>query len=122
MLKEFQECLKKNGQIKANSLPYYVKWVVDCYSFLDKPISEIIYNEEKRQFLTHLFQDHEDWQIKQVDYALKIYSYFLSQRQKEGGSKENFLKEWKMVEERAINALRLRHRSILFLYPTCFLV
>ena len=25
--------------------------------------------------------------------------------------KESFLKEWKMVEERAIKALRLRHRS-----------
>jgi len=49
MLKEFQECLKKNGQIKTNSGPYYVKWVVDCYSFLDKPISEITYNEENPQ-------------------------------------------------------------------------
>ena len=49
MLKEFQECLEKNGQIKANSGPYYVKWVVDCYSFLDKPISEITYNEENPQ-------------------------------------------------------------------------
>jgi len=67
--------------------------------------------KKKRQFLTHLFQDHEDWQIKQADYALKLYSYFLSQRQKEGGSEENFLKEWKMVEERAIKSLRLRHRS-----------
>ena len=99
MLKKFQEYLERNRQIKANSLPYYVKWVVDCYSFLDKPISEIIYNEEKRQFLTHLFQDHEDWQIKQVDYALKIYSYFLSQRQKEGGFKESFLKNGRWLKK-----------------------
>jgi len=85
-----------------------VLWVVDCYSFLDKPISEIIYNEEKRQFLTHLFQDHEDWQIKQADYALNLYSYFLSQRQKEGGSKESFLKftisgtQWAFVTYRVL--------------------
>jgi len=45
MLKEFQEYLKR--QVKVKSLPYYVKWIIDCHTFLGKEISQRITNEEK---------------------------------------------------------------------------
>ena len=56
MLKQFDVYLKKSGQIKEKSIPYYVKWVADCYTFLNKHTSQIIHNEEKEKFLTYLSQ------------------------------------------------------------------
>ncbi|MEW6586274.1 MAG: hypothetical protein AB1442_11775 [Nitrospirota bacterium] len=78
MLNNFESYLLRKGTIKSNYVPYYLKWVADCYSFLNIPISDRINGDQRMKFLDDLAKRHEDWQVKQADAALRLYDYFLS--------------------------------------------
>ena len=54
---------------------------------------------------------HEDWQVKQADTALRLYQYFLSQSEKDSRPEGAAAPEWRGIEEKMREALRLRHRS-----------
>jgi hypothetical protein len=74
----YEDFLTKKGTVKTQYVPYYLKWVSDCYGFLDKPLSDRLRGEQRKQFLSHMEKRHEDWQVKQADTALRLYDYFLS--------------------------------------------
>ncbi len=111
MLKEFREYLLQKGKTKANQIPYYLKWIGECYSFLDLSDSTFLSSDQKKQFLTHMAKTHEDWQVDQADTALRLYHYFLSQKLKVAVPDNEKPGEWENLEERLREALRLRHRS-----------
>ena len=76
---------------------------------LDRPLGKAL----KDQFLNEMAKNHEEWQVRQADYALRLYDFFLSRNGKEppAGS-SNREEEWARVEEEACKALRLRQRSL----------
>ena len=113
MLETFKRFLSSKGKVNDKYLPFYLKWITEGFRFLDIPLSQAITNEQKSQFLKHLSKSHEDWQVNQADYALRLYSYFLSSQHpdKAGGIPETLINNWKAVEEKTIEAIRLRHRS-----------
>ena len=78
MLRAYESFLIKKGSVKSQSVPYYLKWVSDCYGFLNEPLSNRLGSEQKKQFLSEMAKQHEDWQVKQADTALRLYDYFLS--------------------------------------------
>jgi hypothetical protein len=39
MLRAFESFLGKKGAIKSQYVPFYIKWVSDCYHFLEQPPS-----------------------------------------------------------------------------------
>ena len=78
MLRAFESFLTKKGTIKTQYLPFYLKWVSDCYAFLNEPLPNRLGGEQRKQFLTHMVKRHEEWQVKQADTALRLYDYFLS--------------------------------------------
>ena len=110
MLNNYRSFLLSKRTIKPNYIPYYVKWVGDCYSFLNIPDSVRISGDQKNQFLSHMAKSHEDWQVKQADAALRLYDYFLSQHS-ESPSAELTGEDgdWKSIEEKMRKAIRLRH-------------
>ncbi|MDA8223071.1 MAG: integron integrase [Desulfitobacterium hafniense] len=105
--------MSSKGKVNDKYLPYYLKWVTEGLRFLDIPLSQTITNDQKSQFLKYLSKNHEDWQVNQADNALRLYSYFLSSQHsdKPGGIPETLINDWKAVEEKTIEAIRLRHRS-----------
>lgn len=113
MLNEYEAFLNKRGGLKSQYIPYYLKWVSDCYHFLNEPLSSRLNSDQKKQFLTDMAKRHEDWQVKQADTALRLYDYFISKNittiTGEGYSLEE---TWKPLEEKMREALRLRHRSL----------
>ena len=113
MLDRFKAYLLSIGHLKEKNVPYYVKWVSDCYGFLDEPTDTFLNTDQKQGFLRHLSRNHEDWQVKQADYALRLYSFFLSQEKKD---KDHDLKKnteaWESLGEATKKALRLRQRSL----------
>ena len=112
MLESFKNFLSSKGKVNDKYLPYYLKWVMEGYRFLDIPLSQFITNEQKSQFLKYLSKNHEDWQVNQADNALRLYSYFLSREDSDkGGISAELINDWKAVEEKTIEAIRLRHRS-----------
>jgi hypothetical protein len=68
-------------------VPFYLKWISDCHSFLNELDSQILNIEQKKHFLKHLSKTHEEWQVKQADSALRLYSYSLSFLQKNTSAK-----------------------------------
>src|SRR3990170_3727840 len=112
-LESFKRFLSSKGTVNEKYLPFYLKWVTEGYRYLDVSLSQSITNEQKSQFLKHLSKSHEDWQVNQADNARRLYSYFLLKRHsnKADGISEALISNWKAVEEKTIEAIRLRHRS-----------
>lgn len=113
MLESFKQFLSSKGKVNAKYIPFYLKWVSEGYRFLDIPLIQPIKNEQRSQFLKHLSKNHEDWQVNQADNAFRLYGYFLSSQHpdKANAIPETLLNDWKAVEEKTIEAIRLRHRS-----------
>lgn len=113
MLEPFKNFLSLKGKVNDKYIPFYLKWVTEGYRFLDIPLTQPITNEQKSQFLKRLSKNHEDWQVNQADNALRLYGYFLSSQQsdKSDGIQETLINDWKAVEKKTIEAIRLRHRS-----------
>ncbi len=112
MLSAFNAYLIQKALVKDKYVPFYLKWVSDCYSFLNEPDSVVLNPEQTNRFQKYLAKTHEDWQVKQASNALRLYSYYLTSLQKNVSIKspegEN---EWNLLETRTREALRLRHRS-----------
>ncbi len=83
MSREFQEYLLKKGALRPHHVPYYLKWVADCYAFLGVLDSIFINSDHKNRFLVHMAKDHEERQVKQADVALSIYAQFLTPQDSE---------------------------------------
>ena len=112
MLSAFKDYLAEKAVVQDKYVPYYLKWVGDCYGFLDRPESEPTGLEDKERFLKDLAKTHEDWQVSQADNALRIYDYFLSSRTKSVlGNDGDTGGAWASLEARTREALRLRQRS-----------
>jgi len=112
MLNDFEVYLSKKIGLKEKYVPYYVRWVDNCYRFFEEDKNKPLSGEQQRKFLKYLSQTHEDWQIKQADIALRHYSYFLSLQKRRSYSdspRESIGIE--EVEEKLRKALRLRHLS-----------
>jgi len=120
MLRPYEAFPKKKGNVRSQYIPFYLKWVSDCYTFLNEPLSNRLTSEQSKQFLSHMAKRHEDWQVKQADTALRLYDYFLSEAISPTTGKPSSNQEiWRLLEEKMRDALRLRHRSLSDLYPCC---
>jgi integrase len=112
MLDAFKNYLAKTAQVKAKYVPYYLKWVAGYYAFFDLANSQPVSNDQRKQFLKHISRSYEDWQVKQADAALRLYNYFLSiDHRGPPASSSDRNEEWKLLEEKTREALRLRQRS-----------
>ncbi len=113
MLLSFKEYLVQKALVREKYLPFYLRWVSECYSFLNESDSQVLNLEQKQNFLKHLSKTHEDWQVKQADNALRLYGYFLSSQQTAAatGGLQDASKEWDSLEVRTRDVLRLKHRS-----------
>jgi len=112
MLDNYNDYLIHKASVKANYVPYYLKWVADCYSFLNVPDTTRINSDQKNQYLSDLAKSCEDWQVKQADTALRLYDYFLSQGVDQSSAGTHALgQDWKALEAKMQEALRLRHMS-----------
>ena len=106
---QFEKHLKATGKIKENIIPYYLLRVSQCLSFFSKADGESILNEEKDRFLASLITELEEWQIKQADYAIKLYSFFVSSNSEE--NREPFASDWNKITDKFRDTLRLQHKS-----------
>lgn len=113
MLRDYESFLVRKGNIKSPNIPYYIKWVSDCYRFLDESDFKRLSSDQKDQFLSQMAKNHEDWQVNQADIALRLYDYFLSRKEMETSkaSTADSL-QWTSVEDKLRQALRLHQRSL----------
>jgi len=109
-MKKFQKFLTANN-IQSKYIPYYINWIKKCYSYLKLSVSHKINNHQKDQFLDYLSTQYEDWQVRQADYAIKLYQYYLSQKENKAMPKKETQEEWTWFEKETARILRLKHMS-----------
>jgi hypothetical protein len=113
MLKAYEAFLLQKGTVKSQYIPFYLKWVSECYTFLNEHPQTRLSLEQKKRFLSQMAKRHEDWQVNQADTALRLYDYFLSRtRVNMDGKPTDQEGMWRDLEERMHQALRLRRRSL----------
>jgi Ca-activated chloride channel family protein len=84
---------------------------IDFYIFAGQDVTLPVSNAHKKNFLAHIAESYEDWQVGQADSALRLYDYYLSKGMKKGSICADGEAEWAIFEEKLREALRLRHRS-----------
>lgn len=67
MFTDFEVFLTRKGNIKSAYIPYYIKWVTDCYRFLNESELKRLNSDQKKQFLSRMEKNHEAWQVNQAD-------------------------------------------------------
>jgi integron integrase len=111
MFEQFRKFLIEKERLPERNVPYYVKRVSDCYRYFDLPDTTPLTHEQSARFLKHLATNHEDWQVEQAGRAIRLYSYFLSRQDVGNDTAPELPIDWKIIETRLREALRLRHRS-----------
>lgn len=64
MFDRFQKYLMNRVHVKDKHIPFYLKWISDCYTYLNESVQNRITTEQKQQFLKHISINNEDWQVK----------------------------------------------------------
>lgn len=106
--KDFKKFLEKLP-ILLKARPFYLLWVKKALHFSKLQPKQPIPKNRIKVFLEFLEGEHEPWQIAQASEAIKLYNYFLSQKD----HKETTIDEqaWKFVREEAKRLMRLKHLS-----------
>ena len=112
MLPTFEEFLQTTATVQNKYIVSYCRWVANCYSFCKADVSTQLTAEQKRVFLQAMGKDHEEWQVKQAETAVRLYSYFLTTLpQVAASSSPEHHQAWEQVEALTRERLRLKHRS-----------
>lgn len=112
MFARFEQFLVSNGAVQQKQIPYYVKWVRNCYTVCKSPEDKILSADQKKQFFSMLENSREGWQVKQAEQALRLYTVFVSrygQRPEPTSTEE---KEWNKIIEKLVKVMRLMHLSL----------
>lgn len=119
MLDAFRDYLRATKTVTEKSIPFYCRWVANCYSFCNAELSIGLDAGQKRDFLSHMGKSHEDWQVKQATRALQLYTFFHASSQLPSPSVDprkdtitnDFAQNWAEIESKMREVLRLKHRS-----------
>ena len=66
MLRAYEAYLIKKGTVNPQSVPYYLKWVSDCYSFLNEPLSNRLGAEQKKHFFRRWRNDTKTGRLNKL--------------------------------------------------------
>jgi len=113
LIQQFNDFLKQKTSVSAQNSKFYVRWINLCCDFLKINPGTPIEHKSKEKFLSHLAESYDEWKVRQADYALNLYIYFLSHRNSEQNkNKLDTAAEWIILADRVRESLRLKHLSI----------
>jgi hypothetical protein len=112
MFARFEQLLVSNGATPQKHIPYYIKWVTSCNASLISPTDKIQSVDQKNQFLDMLGNSRENWQVKQAEQALRLYTFFVSQYGQRPEPTSDEGKQWNQIIEKMIKVVRLKHLSL----------
>ena len=101
----YSRFLKERCKIREKNIPYYSLWVTECYEFLGMDPKQRLSANQTRQYLDNLAAKKEDWQVKQADYALRLYNYYLASIQQSGDNKDQSGEQWDKLAEKVRTVL-----------------
>lgn len=114
MLDAFKDFIKTKDATKEKYIPYYCRWVTNCYAHCNQGLGLSLDAAQKRDFLQHMAKTHEEWQVKQAETALRLYAFYLAALPAPASSavaRREYVKEWGEVESKLREMLRLKQRA-----------
>ncbi len=78
MIKKYAAYLKEVHRMQDRMIPYYLKWIKNAYTHSQTSLKIPITEDSKNAYLQHASNVYEDWQLKQADESIRLYTYFLS--------------------------------------------
>lgn len=112
MFDRFQDYLNMRKSVAPKQIPYYVKWVKDCYAVLACPAETVLTQEQRNSYLERVRSSKEDWQIKQAEQALLLYQFFQTRIAQRPPAVTDSGKQWEALLEQMTKILRVKHRSL----------
>lgn len=115
ILEKFKIFLTTKQLVHDKQIPFYLRWVASYSAFCEKSASPLHDDSQLATFLHALAKTKEEWQVKQAREAIRIFHFFLSQKQsQEAGNvvAPDSQAAWMQLAQQLREALRLRHRSI----------
>ena len=112
MIKHYAQYLKEVHRMQDRIIPYYLKWVKNAYTHSHISLKIPITEDAKNTYLHHASNCHEDWQLKQADESIRLYTYFLSISGDTPLLDRPALEDWKEFGKEMKRVLRLRQRSL----------
>jgi integrase len=112
MIKQYAAYLKEVHRMKDHMIPYYLKWVKSAYSHSHTSLKIPITEDAKNAYLKHASNVYEDWQLKQADESIRLYTYFLSVSDDTPLLDRPALEDWSIFGKEMKRVLRLRQRSL----------
>lgn len=73
MFTRFEQFLVSNGSIVPKQIPYYVKWVTDCYTVCKCPADKILAADHKKQYLGHLENIRESNRLNRLYGSIRSF-------------------------------------------------
>lgn len=112
MFDRFEQLLVSDDTIASKQIPYYVKRVKDSYTKSDCLPEKILSSDQIKQYLDGLENTREDWQVKQAEQALRLYTFFVSRHGQRPVATTDEGKLWGQILEKMINVMQLKHLSL----------
>ncbi len=109
----FTDFLKNKQNIPDNKIPFYQLWVTDYHQFCKQNNLNNQNKEALNNFINLLGKKHENWQVQQAKEAIRLYNYYTSRSNNKYTNKKtkNEYKNWQVIENNTIKAMRLKHLS-----------
>jgi len=110
-LNDFKVFLYEKGKIPEKYLPYYQRWVILAYRFVNREMDSFLTSDQIKAFLKSLATTHADWQMKQAEDALRFYQFFLKTiHDTNTADQPSFSTEWEMAVTKVRDVMRGKHR------------
>lgn len=111
-MEKFSDYLTLKCKINSKQIPFYLKWVDDCYGFLNCSDEDHLAWEKVQKYLYYLEKKREPWQVKQAEYALRLYKYFRTNMKNEPEDQNmNYEISWEKIFKQTKDLLRLQQKS-----------
>jgi len=112
-MENFGKYLESKRIVSKKRVPFYMAWVSQFFTFIDKKSTEEITPEEVERFLKYLIKKREEWQVTQAEKAIRIYLYYEAHKNRPLSiHNEGSNDQWKVVAEEMKNILRLKQRAL----------
>jgi len=112
MIQQYAVYLKEVHRIEDRLIPYYLKWIKEAYGHSRTSFKIPITEAAKDSYLTYSSNQREDWQLKQADESIRLYTHFLHVSAETPLLDRPALEDWREFGKEMVRVLRLRKRSI----------
>ncbi len=72
-MKKFELYLLAKQLVNNNNVKYYIAWNRKFYNYYGKQISDIVSDDEIKNYIKQLTNQHESWQIDQAEEAIRLF-------------------------------------------------